>query len=536
MAFRPERAGRPRSALRNIILSFCVGLALGVVHIASALGLEGSFVAAVRLAISIGLLAMLYAIWRQTHGVAASTIAGLLAGLGYFGAALYWLGSSANPDPNGFIFREVILTAGALCLFFPWWGLWFGGAKALARWAHSDLVAFILFFSVANLLLGDLVYGMPMAPISLAALDTPMAGLLTLIGQFGLDTLLVSAGALIAISVGTTLPRALLASAVLSAALVAVPIPDPRSTLPDGAGPRVYLAQPALPHVSMIDPNRVLEIVHGEMYRQVQAGVAAGASLIVLPENAMLDDLTSNAEIVSEIAALLPPSTVVLTGFGRVEVIGEGADFTVLPYNSSMLIGRDGTLGIFDKAHLVPFGETMPQLFFDLGFDVVAGPAGGYGSADRISVIGGTEGVATPPFALLICYEAMLSGAVARETDGANWLLNISAETLFRGTIGPRILLDQVRMRAIETGLPVLRATAHAYSGVIAPSGTLISVLDAEDRSGIIADIPQPVPTMFRSAGYLPLYVVLGIFAMALSIGRFLRRNDTSLATRTSNP
>lgn len=526
MAFRPDRAGRPRYFIRTVLLSFCVGLALGGAHVASAFGFDSSIAESIRLSLTICLLSVLFLIWREVESVLGAT----LAGLGYFGVSLYWLGSSANPDPDSFIFREVVLTSGALLLFFPWWGLWFGGAKALSRWARSDLVAFVLLFSVANLLLGDLVYGMPMAPISIVSLDTPMALLLAVIGQFGVDTVLVAAGAALAVFWSNTVSKSFVAAAVIALALVAAPKAVIQPETGGDVGSRIYLAQPALPHVSMIDPNRVLEVVHGEMYRQIRAGVEAGAALIVLPENAMLDDLTSNAEIVAEIAAMLPQDTTVLTGFGRVEVLGSGADFSVLPYNSSMIIGPDGALGVFDKTHLVPFGETMPQLFFDMGFDVVAGPSGGYGSADRISVLGETNGIAASPFALLICYEAMLSGAVARETAGAEWLLNISAETLFRGTIGPSVLLDQVRMRAIETGLPVLRATAHAYSGVISPRGELVAILGPEDRSGVVADVPNASPTVFRLVGYHPFYISLVLLCGWLVASRF-RLNDSRLAT-----
>lgn len=533
MAYHPERAGRPRAFLKSVTLALCAGLALGFTQIAPALGADGPWVSAARLTLTLGLIGVLYAIWRSLGSIWAAIAIGLITGLCYFGVALHWLGSSANPDPNSFIFREVVLTAGALCLFVPWWAIWFGSAKAITRNVSdpvSSLVAFVLCFSVANIMLGDLAFGMPMAPLSLVALDTLLARPLSWVGQFGVDTVLVLSGALLGALATTNLPRALLALSVIGIAALVTPLPSQQETIPDNNDDLIYLAQPSLPHVSMMDPNRVLEIVHGEVFRQVRSGVDAGASLVVLPEGAVLDDLTSNAELVTQIANLLPPETVVLTGFGRVEVINHAIGFTVLPYNSSMLIGQDGMLGVFDKAHLVPFGETMPSIFFALGFDVVAGPAGGYGSAENITVIGQEQGAWATPFALLICYEAMLSGAVSRETEGARWLLNMSSETLFRGTVGPKIILDHVRMRAIETGLPVLRSTAHAFSGIINPSGHAVTVLQEEQHGGVTVSVPAPAPTLFRSTGYIPLYILLACLALSLPFRKY-RPQDRTLAS-----
>lgn len=492
------------AALKQSFLLLPVGACLGTLHLANVLFPTASH-SAIVLPLSIGALAIAISIWRRL-GIWSSLLGGFLFGLGYFGVALHWLGSAANHDPATLTTAELWLQAGALCLFVPWWAVWFLGAKLMAlRLNTPDFVAIVLCFSVSNLLLSDLLYGMPMAPLSMVVLDTPLSALFGIVGQFGVDTLMVALSA--ALAVARYKPA--LAGTALGIGIVGLADRHPGDVQPDDAGSAVYLAQHSLPHPSMMDPATVEQTVHNEVFRLISEGVARGASLIVLPENMLFADLTTDTDLTGEIAALLPDDTHVLVGFTRIEVTppADGAP-KVMPFNSAMLLDRDGPVQVISKAHLVPFGETMPSIFFKMGYDVVAGPSGGYGSADSISTLSLPTGD-TSPFAVLICYEAMLSGAVSRETPDAQWLLNISAETGFRGTVGPRLLIDQVRIRAIETGLPILRSTAHAFSGVVAPDGSVTAMLDEEVAGGVLSTVPAAQPTLFRTLGYAPLYVFL---------------------------
>ena len=456
-------------------------------------------------------------------------VGGLVAGLAYFGTALHWLGSSANPDPSTFILREAVTTAGAMWLFVPWWALWWAGARVLTRLSPAMApLAFTAAFAGSDLLLGDWVMGIPMAPLSLVALDTPVAALLPWMGQFALDALLVTAGVVL----NGTLSRLgwRRGSAMVMVAAVVAGSPWLGSSQQQDAagravGARVHLAQPSLPHVALLPPDDAEDIIKATLLTEIEKGVAAGASMVVLPEGAFLEDLTKNGELVAEVAGRLPEGVVVMTGFHRAaveEMPDEG--LSVTPYNSVMLIGSGGVLAAHDKAHLVPFGETMPKLFFALGFDVIAGPSGGFGAGPAIGVFDDVAGL--PPFAVLICYEGILSGAVSREAGVSQWLLNMSAETLFRGTLGPRLLLEHMRLRSIETGLPMLRATAHAFSGVILQDGSLAAALAPDVAGGVTVVVPEGTPSFFLRFGYGPFHIVLLSLAALLTGGavRNLRR------------
>lgn len=504
------------------------GSAIGGLQIAGALyDLNDPWSAGARLLGTIALLGALFRLWRASHSLCAALMTGFLSALSYFGVALHWLGKSANPDPTTFLVREAVTTFGALWLFIPWWMLWFIGARAIASAQSSRLHAFCAFvgsFSLCNLLLGDLVMGIPMAPLSLVALETNASGLFRLIGQFGADTVLVALGAGLALT--ATRRSSLLAATPWSLIAVFFALPagpgETAPAIPDAEVAKVYVAQPALPHPSQIAPELVTSISRVEVERQIIAGTKAGARLIVLPESALFADLSTDEGTVDELRSLLPTGTSLIVGFPRIEVdTSEG--IVARPYNSAAMLDENGIVFIYDKSHLVPFGETMPRLFFRLGFDVLAGPSGGFG---RGNGIGSYSAVGTR-FALMICYEIMVSGAVAREVSEADWLLNISSETLFRGTIGPEVIMSQVRMRAIETGLPILRATAHAHTGVVDPLGDA-HTLPADLSGGLVLTIPQPEPTLFRKSGqlaYLPVYVLT-----ALLLGAALIQRTSALA------
>lgn len=528
MPYRPDGTRQQASSLHQCLKLTLCGVALGLLQIAASLGLEGPEIASVRLTASFGVLGVVYALWRTLPSLWTALPGGFMTGLGYFGTSIYWLGASANPDPDTFVFGEVVLGAGALWLFVPWWSVWFGTAYLASRLSQTpsvDPVSFVLSFSMANVMLADLVMGIPLVPLSLIAIDTQLAPMLGVVGQFGMDSLIVSAGVVVGILMTSGRWRSSVALMALCAVALGLwsryPAQHPRVAV-GATGGSVYLAQPSLPHVALMDPASVLSIVHGEVLRQVREGVEAGADLIVLPEGALRVDVTSPDDtLTAEISALLPEGVHVLAGFGRVVVNQTEQGFTVQPFNSVALIDRNGVQKVHDKAHLVPFGETMPDIFFRMGFNVVAGPAGGLGSGDRLSVLADVGDI--PAFALVICYEAILSGAVSRESDGAQWLLNVSAETLFRGTIGPRILHDHIRLRAIETGLPILRSTAHAFSGGVDARGVSFGILPPEAQAGVTLPIPEPQATYFRAAGYRDYYIALFVLLMIVPGARLFR-------------
>ena len=146
-----------------------------------------------------------------------------------------------------------------------------------------------------------------------------------------------------------------------------------------------------------------------------------------------------------------------ITGAVRAPDLPPGMRIT-RAYNSIYVIDHDGSvLSVYDKLHLVPFGEYLPyqDLMEKLGFVQLTKVQGGFIPGDRRR----TMEIPNAPRALpLICYEAIFPGDVATRDDRPGWIVNVTNDGWFGISTGPYQHLQQVRLRAIEEGLPVVRA------------------------------------------------------------------------------
>ena len=157
-------------------------------------------------------------------------------------------------------------------------------------------------------------------------------------------------------------------------------------------------------------------------------------------------------------------------------------------YNSlRVLTGEGQETARYDKAHLVPFGEYIP--FGDLAYDwfgitAFAAQAGAtYSAGSGPDVIDlGPLGKVLP----LICYEAVFPGEVTSRGPRAGFFLNVTNDGWFGQTSGPYQHFAQARLRAIEEGVPVVRATPTGITGIIDTLRKLMH--DERERSAVAAN------------------------------------------------
>src|SRR5260370_1116907 len=146
-------------------------------------------------------------------------------------------------------------------------------------------------------------------------------------------------------------------------------------------------------------------------------------------------------------------------------------------YNSIYVIDHDGSvLAVYDKLHLVPFGEYLPfqDWMEKLGFVQLTKMQGGFIAGTRRR----TLAVPNAPRALpLICYEAVFPGDVAARDDRPGWIVNLTNDGWFGMSPVPSPQLQQARLRGIEEGLPVVRASNTGISAVIDPLGRIFAPL-----------------------------------------------------------
>ena len=227
------------------------------------------------------------------------------------------------------------------------------------------------------------------------------------------------------------------------------------------------------------------------------------------------------AYVRQRIASVLGPRDLLMTG-------GESLNFTgddvISATNSVYALAPGGVLrGRYDKAHLVPYGEylPMPWLLRPIGlarlvpgdFDFKAGP--------------GPRNLKLPGFGdigIQLCYEIVFSGEVVDSAHRPSLIFNPSNDAWF-GRWGPPQHLAQARMRAIEEGLPIIRATPTGISAVIAADGRLIATIPHERRGAIEVPFPAAAsPTLFSRAGnWMAAIVALAMLATAVALRRRAR-------------
>jgi apolipoprotein N-acyltransferase len=110
----------------------------------------------------------------------------------------------------------------------------------------------------------------------------------------------------------------------------------------------------------------------------------------------------------------------------------------------------------------------------------------------------------------LICYEAIFPGAVAARDDRPGWIINLTNDGWFGISTGPYQHLQQARLRAIEEGLPLVRAANTGISAVIDPSGRIVAQLGLGIEGVLDSSLPAAIaPTIYARAGDVPAAIVV---------------------------
>ena len=127
----------------------------------------------------------------------------------------------------------------------------------------------------------------------------------------------------------------------------------------------------------------------------------------------------------------------------------------------------------------------------------------------------------------LICYEAIFPGDVAERDDRPGWIVNLTNDGWFGISTGPYQHLQQARLRAIEQGLPLVRAANTGISAVIDPLGRIVAKLDL----GIEGVLDSPLPSAIASTVYTRVGDIPAAIIVAAAFIFVVRRR---VAKRTS--
>ncbi|PHP69037.1 apolipoprotein N-acyltransferase [Zhengella mangrovi] len=410
-------------------------------------------------------------------------------GFGYFVAGLWWIGNALLVEADSFAWAMPFAVVGLPAVL----ALFYGLACALARllWRHDlgRIFALAFGFGAAEWARAVLFTGFPWNAIGQAAMPVPLLmQSAAVIGLFGMNALSVYVFASPALLGGRRWRRTGLAVA-LALVLAHVGFGYWRLAQPDaGDVPtvRVRLVQPSIAQDLKWNPEtrgRIFETYLAMTAARPEDGGPA-PQLIVWPETAVPWLLTERPEVLSAIGATLADDQVLLAGAVRAE--GDVSSQSARFYNSITAInGKGEIIEAADKMHLVPFGEYLPfsGLLSAAGLEQVAHAPGQFTPAASRHTMDLPDGITALP---LVCYEVIFPFEAGRaEGKPANLIVNVTNDAWYGRTPGPWQHFRQAQIRAVELGLPLLRAANNGISAYVDPKGRVIEAL-ALDSVGVI--------------------------------------------------
>jgi apolipoprotein N-acyltransferase len=257
-------------------------------------------------------------------------------------------------------------------------------------------------------------------------------------------------------------------------------------------GVRLRIMQPNLREDAKFNYSHRQQVMSHYLKLSQSAPGLGEVTHLIWPESAFPFFLTREPAALAQIAELLPEGSVLITGAVRAPQAPSGSTIS-RAYNSIYVIDHAGSVvSVYDKVHLVPFGEYLPfqDILERLGLQEITKLPGGFIAGDRRQPLV----VPRAPDALpLVCYEIVFPEEAASSGERPGWIVNLTNDGWFGTSTGPYQHLAQARMRAIEQGLPVVRAANTGISAVIDPFGRINDRLPLGTEGVLDARLPQAV-------------------------------------------
>ena len=446
-------------------------------------------------------------------------LTGFWFGCGFFLAGLYWVAEAFLVEPT----RHAWLIPFVMAGLSAGMALFYAGACALAMalWQPGPgrVFALALAFGLAEYARGHVLTGLPWNLIGYAMLpEGPMMQMAALLGVYALSLIAVLLFATPA-SIWSAQGRLSRGTAALAGFMLVLlglgyVWGDRRLAAADDGdtGVRLRIVQANVDQAEKWRPENAASIFANYLDLTRTAGLD-DTDLVIWPETALPFFLADSSEALAAVGEALPQGTSLLVGAARV-VKERSADGTLSDervYNSLLLLDDNGRIrGTYDKVHLVPFGEYLPfQDFLEsLGVMQLTGVRGGFseGTGSRLLEVPGA-----PLMRPLICYEIIFPDEVGDTPTRPGWLLNVTNDAWFGTSAGPYQHFHQAQVRAVEQGLPLVRAANTGISAVIDAQGRIRAEIGLGQRGLIDAALPQAASS--PGARHYTLVLCFALFA-----------------------
>ncbi len=474
--------------------------------------------------------------WQRFFG--PSFTIGWFFALGYFLISLHWIGAAFFVD-GGWL---IALMPFAILLLAAFLSLFWGFASVLAHffWGNSiwRILSLTIFLSIFELARSYLFTGFPFNLFGYSlTLNDQLSQITSIIGIHGVSFIAIFLSLLPALiwpvdnrKLPTRLIPVFFIIVILGAQFFYGQYRINSTQIIERSDINLRLVQPAIDQSQKWQINAREEIMDRLMELSISKtsptdnGIG-GATYVIWPEAAIPFYLSDYPSYLAQIAIMLPIGRTLITGAPRKQFGQETSDSE--SYNSILMINSSGEIiSSYDKTHLVPLAEYLPFKDFFAKFGIkqfVPGNDGFRAGIKRKAL----KAPGAPSFLPLICYEAMFSGQLGEAIKQADFILNLTNDGWFDGSIGPKQSLYHARIRAIEEGKSLVRVANSGVSALIDPLGQIKAKLD-NGEVGIL-DIAPPhalKSTIFAQYKYKPLFIFLG-FLLFILLGRkiFFRKN-----------
>jgi apolipoprotein N-acyltransferase len=454
---------------------------------------------------------VLYAIWNSTPRSALRL--GFLFGIGHFGSTLYWVAESFGCVGLGYLGYPAVV---CLVLYLS---VYVALASYLSRWLACSRVGFLVlfacFWTLAEYARGIVFTGFPWNLMGYITYDiTCFSQIATIFGSYGLSFFVV----LISASL-TTRRTCLYGVAVFFAICVYgyVILHDDSKLERPANQVRVFAVQPSISQADKMDRTKFEQNLDKHIAISDLSGAQAERSIYVWPEAAVDVPLIPGGAAQRRIGELMKSDgSLLITGADR---RGENGEV----YNGAAVLGNGGEiLQTYDKRHLLPFGEFIPEFLLDMGLRKVTPGILNFssGQSSRTISIDGVE-----KFNLVICYEIVFPGEILDDRE-SKWILNITNDAWFNDSDGPSQHMRSACFRAIEDGRAIVRVANNGISCIIDCNGSIVSKLET-DAVGVL-DTYMPLPyrnTFFSVHKNIPiLSLIVALIFIVIAVERTRRK------------
>ncbi len=469
----------------------------------------------------------------------SAAVTGWWFAFGYFFFNLFWIGEAFLVEADKFAwllpFAITLLPAG-LALF---WAAAAAIVKAFGQAGLARILIFAIVFSGAEWVRGHIFTGLPWN-VPGYALTAPLelmqsAGVLGIYGLTLLALMIFTAPVVLIAEAGAGANRRRVLQAISAAALPlalmwaygAWQLSRPQTFV---AGVKIRIVQPSVLQTEKWRPEHQRRIFDDHLALSLTnpSGVRddlAGITHVLWPEAAMPFFPLESQTALSEIAEMLPEGRTLITGAIRRELpSGEATQrelYDAKVFNSILAFDEKAALTArYDKIHLVPFGEYLPldSVLSAVGLKKLTHGRGAFTPGAEPRTLMSIPGL--PPATGLVCYEVLFPNEVVQSAGRPGVLLNVTNDGWFGNTSGPRQHFHQTRVRAVELGVPVLRAANNGISGAIDANGRVLAVLWMNERGAVDTALPGVTapPPYARYGDWIFVLLLTAAGAMAFRV------------------